>query len=450
MTVADLSIVVLVALFAATALPRFNLGLAALPAAFLIGLLGGYPAEEVTAFFPGDFFVLIVGVTALFAAAQLNGTLDFVLDLLLRLVRGRYLLVVLVPFVIGAVLTTIGTLPAAAVAIVSPIALGLSFRYGIAPLPAAVLGITGILSGMLSPLAVYGVTTRELGSSLELGLPASAPVTFVLGNLVAGLGVCAGILLIGTRTGAIPRGRVPVGAAAATTQSGVLARSGPGSATAARVAAEDGQLSAPPGRESAPVGTGSVFSRTVTLLALAAVVVLSIGLDMNIGYLGLTAALVLQLLLRIDPDQIVSRVPWNVVLLIGGLLTYVNLMQELGAFERISDLLRVEGAPYLTLLVICYIAGITSFAASSIAVFVTAMPLLPSVVAEGVSPVGAVLALAVSAVIVDVNPVGITGGLILGSADPSVRQRLFRQLLVYGAVSVVVGPLIAWAAFSWW
>ena len=84
------------------------------------------------------------------------------------------------------------------------------------------------------------------------------------------------------------------------------------------------------------------------------------------------------------------------------------------------------------------------------AVFVTTMPLLPPLVADGVSPVGAVLALAMASILVDINPLGITGGLILGAAEPSVRPRLFRQLLTYGIVSVVIAPLLAWLAFGWW
>ncbi|CAL9333093.1 SLC13 family permease [Streptomyces sp. enrichment culture] len=440
MSMADVSVVVLVALFAATLMPRFNLGLAALPAAFLVGFAADRTADEVTAFFPADFFVLIVGITALFAVAQLNGTLDWLLDGMLRLVGGRVLLVALVPFLIGAVLTAIGTLPAAATAIVAPIALGLAARYGISPLVAAVLGITGIISGLLSPLAVYGTSARRLGDTLEIGLPDSAPVAFFLGGLVAGLVVAAGCLLVGLRTGAVPRGRVSPTADTAEDRSLV-----PPSDTS--------------GTEKAPAGTGTetggravspAATRALTLTCLAAVVVLSVGFDANIGYLGLTAAVVQQIVLRLEPGEIVSRIPWNVVLLIGGLLTYVGLMQDMGAFTRISDLLRVEGSPLLSLLVICYIAGITSFAASSIAVFATTMPLVPAVVAEGASPVGAVLAVALASILVDINPLGITGGLILGAARPDDRPRLFRHLLTYGAVSVVVGPALACVAFGWW
>lgn len=486
MTLAVFSIIVLVALFAATLIPRFDLGPAALSAAFLLGLAAGVPAEGVTEFFPADFFVLIVGVTALFAAAHLNGTLDWLLDLMLRLVGGRLMLVALVPFAIGAVLTAVGTLPAAATAIVAPIALGLAARHGISPLVAAVLGITGIISGLLSPLAVYGVTARELSTKFDIGLPGSAPVTFLLGGLLTGLVVCAGCLFVASRTGAVPKGRTAALAGATGTYgtggdgtkpegagpegtgrdgSGQGGTGGGGSGRggtspvptgttrtpdAAGSAGPATAVSAAPAAPAAAAAPGGRGARILTVSCLLAVVLLSVGFDMNVGYLGLTAALVLQLTLRLEPGAIVSKIPWGVVLLIGGLLTYVGLMEELGAFKQLSDLLRVDGSPLLSLLVLCYIAGVTSFAASSIAVFVTAMPLLPPLVADGVSPVGGVLALALASVLVDINPLGITGGLILGAAEPAVRPRLFRQLLTYGIVSVVVAPFLAWLAFGWW
>jgi di/tricarboxylate transporter len=410
---ADVSVIVLVALFAATVVPRFNLGLAALPAAFLVGLAADRTADEVTAFFPSDFFVLIVGITALFAVAQINGTLDWLLDGMLRLVGGRVVLVALVPFLTGAVLTAVGTLPAAATAIVAPIALGLAARYGISPLVAAVLGITGIISGLLSPLAVYGTTARQLGDKLHLNLPDSAPVSFFAGGLLAGLVVAAVCLLVGLRTGAVPRGR-----SAPTTPADPPA-SAPAE-TGQEAPAETGQE-----REEAAANRPAVsprITRTLTVVCLLAVLVLSVGFDVNIGYLGLTAAVVQQLALRLDPGEIIARIPWNIVLLIGGLLTYVGLMEDLGAFTRISDLLRVDGSGMLSLLVICYIAGLTSFAASSIAVFATTMPLVPAVVAQGAPPVGAVLAVALASILVDINPLGITGGLILGAARPTTAR----------------------------
>ncbi len=437
MTIADVSIVVLLLLFVGTTVRGFNLGLGAFAAAFLIALVDGVPTEEVTGFFPADFFILVVGVTALFAVAQLNGTLTWLLDGLLTLVRGKVVLVALVPFVAGALLAAVGTLPAAATAIVAPIALGLSARYGLPALLMAVLGIMGILSGLLSPLAVYGVTARQQADSLGLGLPDAAPLTWFAGSLLAGVVVFVVGLLVARALGALPTQRT-------LHLAGGSAAMGGGAAPAPTGEADAGQRA----RDVEPVP--DLVTRTITLLGMAAVVVLSVGFDLNIGYLGMSVACLQMVLLRMDPGVTVAKLPWGIVLLIGGLLTYIGLMQELGAFTRISELLTIESSAMLTLLLLCYIAGITSFAASSIAVFVTAMPLVPAVVEAGVSPVGAVLAIALSSVIVDINPLGITGGLILGAAEEEVRPALFRQLLVYGLISVAVGPLLIWAAFGWW
>lgn len=419
MGIAEISIVALLLLFAATALRSFNLGLAALSAAFILGLAAGVPTTEVTGFFPADFFVLIVGVTALFAVAQVNGTMDWLLSRLLAAVRGRVALMALVPFIAGAVLTSVGTLPAAATAIVAPIALGLAARYVLPPLLMAVLGIMGILSGLLSPLAVYGVTARQLSTKFGLDLPSSAPVVFFVGGIVAGTLMCIGSLAVARLRGVELGGRID-GSAAESVD----------------------------GADKPPVA--GLATRSVTLTSMAAVIVLSVGFDLNIGYLAICAATIGLLILRMDPVLVVARMPWAVVLLIGGILTYIGLMEHLGAFERVSDILRVDDSPALSLLVLCYVAGVTSFAASSIAVFATTMPLVPAVVAQGASPVGAVLAIALASVLVDINPLGITGGLILGSAAPEHRPRLFRQMLIFGLVSVVVAPVLTWALFSWW
>lgn len=425
MTLADLSIVVLLLLFVATALRGFNLGLGAFAAAFVLGMVHGLPVEDITGFFPSDFFVLIVGVTALFSLAHINGTLDWMLAGLLTLVRGNVVLVALVPGVAGALIAAFGTLPAAATAIIAPIAMGIAARYGLPALMMAVVGIMGILSGILSPLALYGVTAKQQAQELDLGLSAQGPLWLFLGSLVAGLLVGFGALVVARARGVLP------------TSASIRAvdNHGGGASGATTGAAEEGP---------------SAWVLTVTLGGIAAVVALAIGFEMNIGYLGMTAACLQLLILRMDPAPVVARMPWPVVLLIGGLLTYIGLMQEIGAFERISELLTVEGSAFLTLLVLCYVAGITSFAASSIAVFVTTMPLLPAVVEAGVSPVGAILAVAVSSVIVDINPLGITGGLILGSTPEEKRAALFRQLMAYGVVSVIIGPGIVWAVFSWW
>src|SRR6185369_5785142 len=63
----------------ATALP-INMGALALVAAFIIGLLSHLAAKDILAGFPGDLFVTLVGITYLFAIAQNNGTVDWLVQ----------------------------------------------------------------------------------------------------------------------------------------------------------------------------------------------------------------------------------------------------------------------------------------------------------------------------------------------------------------------------------
>lgn len=404
---------VLVLLLLGTALPRFSLALTVFPAALLVALVAEVPAEQLARFFPADFFVLIVGVTALFAVVQLNGTMDWLLGRALNLVAGRVALVPAVPFVAGAALTAIGTFPAAVVSVLAPVAMGLAGRHHVSHFLMSLVALNGVLVGLFSPLALFGVTTSAAAPQLGVDVPATLPVTLALAGLITGSVVGLVCLVLAHRT------------------------SGP-EATRAGGAQEVRSLE-----------KGSPTSRLVTLGTLAVVVGCSIGFELNLGYLALAAAVPLQLLFGIEPEALISKIPWTVVLLIGGLLTYVGLIQHLGTFDWLSDLVAVPSSPMLTLLVVCYLTGVTSFFANSVAVLVAALPLLPPLVEAGVSPVGALVAVALSSVLVDVNPVGVTGGLLLGAAEPEARPRLFRQLISYGAASVVVAPALAWAAFGW-
>jgi len=116
-------IVLLAVMFiVATALP-INMGALALVAAFIIGLLSHLAAKDIFAGFPGDLFVTLVGITYLFAIAQNNGTVDWLVQKAVWLVRGRVAVMPWVMFFVAGMLTAVGAVSPAAVAIIAPIAL---------------------------------------------------------------------------------------------------------------------------------------------------------------------------------------------------------------------------------------------------------------------------------------------------------------------------------------
>lgn len=464
MAPALLSIVILALLFLGAFVPRFSLALAALPAALLVATLAGVGVDDLLGFFPVEFVVLIVGITALFAVVQLTGTTDWILSRALRPIGNRVALIPLLLFAIGALLTAIGTFPAAVIAIMAPITLGIAAKRGLPPLLLCLTMLNGIMCGLFSPIAVFGATTPRLMAKEGIEVPAHTPLALFLAALGTGLVACLAAMLVTRRSIRAARVAAPThhdGTGPADTPTGAPAPPPHGgeehpaaeTAGAARTAvvtepapAVQAGVADTPGQSSAP-------SRLTVWSSMAALLVLVIGgavFKVNLGLLGLTLALALQTLLRIEPTSIIRRLPWEIILLIAGVLTYVGLMKHLGAFEQITTVLSsITGSPQLSLLAVCLIVGLTSFFASSIAVIATGVPLIAPLVAAGVSPVGAIIAVALSAVVVDVNPLGITGGLLLGSAAPEHRARLFRHLMIYGLCAIVLGPVLIWSVFGW-
>lgn len=424
MSYAELSILVLGGLFALALIPRAHLGFAAFPAAFIVGSIAGVPVADLVSFFPSSFFILIVGVMSLFAVFQATGAMDWILDWATRLVRGQILLIIAIPFVIGAILSSIGTLPVAAVAIASPITMGLAKQHKIPVFLMGFAALNGVLSGLFSPVAVFGLTSNQLLSDLGVDMPTASNLYIWLIFLAVG---------VVTQTVVTFFYRNTVRELAKTR----LVTSG----SHGGVAADD---------DADTVDEKPLMPRLAALIALCLLIIGGVGFDIDLGFLGFTLAFALLLILRIEPNEVISRIPWGVVILIGGLLTYLGLMDSLDAFTRLSEILTVGDSPLLGLLVLCYIAGITSFLANSVAVIVTTLPLLPPLIAAGVNPLGAVVAVLLSAILVDVNPLGSSGGLIMGATAPEERQRLFRQMLTYGLCAIVVAPLVVWLIFGLW
>lgn len=103
-TVVTLALVFLIA----TVLP-VHMGALAFVAAFVVGTaFVGESTDDIVASFPGDLFIILVGVTLLFAIAKGNGTVDWLVQVAVRAVGGRIALIPWVMFLVTAVLTAVG------------------------------------------------------------------------------------------------------------------------------------------------------------------------------------------------------------------------------------------------------------------------------------------------------------------------------------------------------
>lgn len=402
-----ISILVLAVVFVIATTRSINMGALAFAAAFAVGeLVAGLDAKGIFAGFPGDLFVVLVGVTYLFAIARATGTTDWLVHAAIRLVRGRIALIPWVMFAITGALTAIGAVSPAAVAIVAPIALSFAARYGISPLLMGAMVVHGAQGGGFSPISIYGSIVNGIVEREKL--PGNEIALF-LASLVANL-IIAGIVFV---------------------LFGGLKLSGHGKTTTNSVEKEESSRLTP--------------ARTATLAALVTLVVAVLVFDLDAGLSAITLAVLLSAFWPDTSRKAVGAIAWPTVLLICGVLTYVGVLEEMGTIDWAGNGVGGIGVPLLAAVLLCYIGAIISAFASSVGIMGALIPLAVPFLAQGeIGAVGMIAALAVSATVVDVSPFSTNGALVLAAAPDVDRERFFRQLMMYGGIVVAVVPAAAW------
>ncbi len=438
------TILALVVIFAIATFLPINMGALAFVAAFVVGTLSvGLTTDEILGGFPAELVLTLIGVTYLFARAQNNGTVDLLVRGAVRLVGGHVAAIPWIMFFVTALLTAIGALSPAAVAIIAPIALTFAARHGISPLLMGMMVIHGAQGGGFSPISVYGVTVNTIVE--DEGLP-SSPLAVFLGALFFNLAIAlvlflllGGRKLLGRKVAAEP---VPhTEHAHGTVVRGHGAAPGPG---VGGVPADDADEHVDP-----DVPRPVSFEQILTLVGLVVVAVLALAFDLDIGFVSITVAVVLALFSAQKHKGAVTQISWSTILLIAGVLTFVFVLQEAGTIDYVGDAVIGLGVPLLIALLLCYIGGVVSAFASSTAIIGVAILLaVPFLESGDISAVGVVVALSVASTIVDVSPFSTNGALVLANAQDVDRDRFYKQILAYSGIVVAVGPLLAWLVFA--
>ena len=408
-------LVILVVMFIVATRWPLNIGVMGLVASFGVGyFLLGMTDKEILAEFPASIVVTIIGVTYFFSMAQRNGTIDIIVQTCVRLVRGRTMLLPWVFFLLAAVLTALGTFSPAAVALLAPAAIGFAYESRLHPVLMGAFIINGAHAGGFSPLSVAGVLVHDI--ALANGFPVSQTALFTASfalNLILSVLTIALFALLGRlREGEDDGGHAAGGHAA------------PGTA-----------------RTHRPAG-----QQILTLGLIATLLVCTLGFHLPIGFVALSAGLLLALVNIKEHQTFIGGVSWSTVLLVAGMITYVSLLQHVGVIDTLAKQALALGAPLVVALVLCYVIGVGSAFASSTALLTAFIPLAgPLLATSSLSASGTVAALAVAATVVDVSPFSTDGALVVANARDDDRQRVYRQLMAYAGAVVLVAPALAWA-----
>jgi di/tricarboxylate transporter len=441
---------IFIAIFAIASLRKVHLGIMMFAAACGIGVwLARMPLKDVVAGFPLSIMVLLVGVTYFFAIAQANGTIDYIIEAVLRRVGDNAVGLPFVFFALTAAISAMGS-PLAGL-VVAPIAMPAARRYGMDPMLMALAIGCGFSAGAFAPTSLFGIVSYGAAQQADIALN---PFTlFAIAGLVNLCLLAAAFLIFGgpslmkrrkqsaltASDSPFAEGRVEGLGRRSLEPEAAFGNAADSTDTAVLTAVERGDDGIIVGLERSQIATMICMVGLVVTVIAASIA----GLNPDIGVLCLAFGALLSLIDPASGKTAVSRIDWSTVLLVGGIITYVGVLQTMGTVGLLGQAAMHIGAPLVTALVICLIAALVSAFASTTGILAALVPLaLPLIVSGDVAGWALISALAICASIVDVSPFSTVGATLVATAAEEERPRMASLLTRWGLSMVLIGPLV--------
>lgn len=412
MSLPVLSVLAFAAAILLSSLTSINVGLISIALAFVVGVgFGGMSVKEVVSGFPSNLFLVLVGVTLLFAQAKANGTLDDIARRSVRLARGDPRYIPLVFFALGMSLSAIGAGNIAATAMLAPVAMSVAGRAGISAFLTTVMVATGANCGALSPFAPTGIIAN--GLLARIGITEVAWPTFfnnALAQAAVGMG---GYFLLGGAT------------------------------------RPDRHRDTP---SEIPPDASLTWKQKSTLTVISLWIAAVLFLDVDVGLGAFVAAAVLTLSGVADEDQAVRTIPWGAIMMVSGVTVLISMLDKTGGMDLFTNLLARFSTPTNITGVMAFVTGLISVYSSSSGVVLPAfLPTIPGLIEKlgGGDPLAIAASINVGAHLVDVSPLSTLGALCIASAPVTEnRAVLFNKLLFWGLAMSVVGALVCFVLFG--
>ncbi|MDQ0851322.1 Na+/H+ antiporter NhaD/arsenite permease-like protein [Arthrobacter sp. B3I9] len=457
MSLSLIAFLVLIAAFAIGSFTKINAGLLATVAAFGVGtLLAGMSIKDVIGQFPAGLFFILVGATLLFAIVRINGTIDLLAYWAERLAGDRKILVPILMFLLTAALASAGAFTPAAIAIVAPVGLALGMRFGISSLAMGLVIVQGANAGAFSPVNPFGVLANKMldGAGASDDSFKLYAYCFVFNAILAAIAYILVQAIMKRRAAkADPNhqageanGMKYDGGAAAPAGSGTEGPSGSG--TAVLTAPAPTSVAAGSGMKTGPEKVAATPMRILTLVGIASLLVLTTVLGLDVGVASLVIATVLIMLDSGVQKPAVESMPWSAIILVTGIVTYVGMLEKMGALKELQEGIAGLGNSSLAALITSYVVAIVSAFASTTGTLGVISPVVAPIAMDPLlTPIGVITAIAISSSVVDVSPMSTSGALLMASAQPKDERMFFRALLLWAIAMIGVVPLLVWFVF---
>jgi di/tricarboxylate transporter len=200
-----------------------------------------------------------------------------------------------------------------------------------------------------------------------------------------------------------------------------------------------------PGAASARFASHHIVTLACIIgLVLCVVIGFALGFEPDIGIIAFGLSAALALAYPQAGAEGVRRIDWTTIFMVGGIVTFVGVLQRMDAVDLLGHAAMNLGTPLVAAFVICAIAGLVSAFASTTGILAALVPMaVPLAASGGVAGWALMSAMGVCASIVDASPFSTTGALLVASAAEDERPRLKSLLMRWGLSMVIVGPVVA-------
>ena len=425
--------------------PILNPGLLALTFVFFISPLIENPKiGSVASLFPTSLFLTLLGVTFFFTTLNSTGLITTLLQRILTLTKPVPHLVPAILFALVAFLTALGLGNIASVALIAPLAIPLATELRISPFLMTILIVGGANASSFSPLTVPGIFTNDFIQKSGILIEKMTPTTmrwwiFWLVFLSISATSFASFLLLGggnwLKLKKQFRNR---------TSSDNLQTIEPPQPSFTREQRHASYLCLVLAGlflvgciSSLPILVGTISEPLLNITQ-------RFG---DVGFIGWLGSSLLLLTRLGSLDKGLKEVPWQTLLLISGMSTFVELLSRLGLPEAISAIVQQNIPNSLLPAAFAASSGLLSAFSSSVGVALPVFFPIVEAVSKSIESALAqtlIVAVAVGSHLVDASPLSTLGALCLAQIkDEQAQAKTYRNLLLYSFCMIPVAALLA-------
>lgn len=402
---AIIALLALVASIIIGTVKKINIGIMGIIAACILAVIAGIPAGELAAGFGSLLFLRLLSIQLLICIAQTNGTLDVLAKNLVKIGCSKNIR--LLPIILFAALLVINVSGIDVIFLLTPILLAIAFQLKMHPLKIMFPLLLVFQGASCSPLYATGANMLTLAQQSDITMSnwnsvvltcITSTIMFVIFYFVFGWHKTANQTVEGVEALKFSRNHI------------------------------------------------------LTILGFAAFVIMTLVLKMDTMIAPAIIAVILLLLGVADSKKAVGSIPWNVLIMIGGMSVLAGVVIDLGGVDLLSGLISKVATPITASPFMVLIAGIMSvFSSGNGVVMPTLIPTVPGIVAAGAAGQAAALVTSVSigAITTATSPMSTIGanmvssyGSIYKPADEE-RTKFFNQCLLFTITCLIMQILFA-------